>query len=353
MAGLFNFGGVADALMGRKTKKMYVSDPLQGQIDKSISGMDDYRGNIAKGLGDYEAGMKENVAKQKSYEPLAEKELGQVQAEVLGGDYMADRERMRGGDLGSLTSLLEQMGGGMSAADKTAAARLGYAGRPSGTYQDKSRQAFLGAFASPLANTIYSGLNSGASAADAARRGKAGTVAGVIEERSKIPDRATDRMLAVPSARADFYGKEIGALGGLGDVNKQNFMGIKEEKNKWASALGAMDESANAAVDTAMSIYGLGGMGGFMGGGAGGGAIGGLMGGGGGGGGGGGPQGSGPMGPPSTFQPYQGGDNSGMGWFGKMLQQRPQYQYAPPPMYYAPQYQPPQPQMTPLYGPGY
>lgn len=335
--GVFNFGSVADALAGRKTKKMYASDPLQEQIDKSIGGVDAYRSDISRGLGEFETGMRENIAKQKSYEPIAEQELSAVQNEVLGGDFLADRERIRGGDLNSLAALLGQIGGGMSAADKVASARLGYAGRPSGTYQDKNRQAYMGAFASPLANTIFAGLNTGASGADAARRGKAGTVAGIIEERSKIPDRATDRMLAVPSARADFFNKEIGALGGLSDVNKSNFLGLKEEKNKWASALGAMDESLNSTLDTAMSIYGLGGFGGFMGGGAGAGAIGG--------------------------EAKGGTGDSGQSWIGKVLQTRPGYQYqppspyqapypyAPPPVYQAPIYYRPPPYGTPPYVP--
>ena len=67
---------------------------------------------------------------------------------------------------------------------------------------------------------------------------------------------------------------EISQLGGLSDVARSNLAGFKENRNKWAAAAGAVDQSLNSALDTYLSLY----SGGMIGGG-GGGMFGGILGG--------------------------------------------------------------------------
>jgi hypothetical protein len=353
--GIFALGNVMDAAMGRKLKRIYTSDPLQQQIDKSIGGVEAYRGDVQRGLADYGAANVENVEAQKRYAKMAEGEIGSVLGDVVKGDFLADRERTREGDITSLTNLLAQVGGGMSASDKAAQARLGYAGRPTGTYADKARQAYLGAFAAPLAQTIYGGLTGAASGAEASRRAKAGTTVGLIEARAQQPERALAATLNPARARGELMGTEIGLLGGLGDVNKANFAGFKEEKNKFAAMTQAVDESLNSAVDTYASMY-TGGLSKGMfngggGGGGGGGMLAGLFGGGGGGGGGSGGPGAQMGGYGGGYQwapqggggPMMGYGMPGQGWGGGG--------YNPYAAYYQGWGQ--QPPQQPLYGPGF
>lgn len=304
--GVFNLGGVVGAFAKPKLKRIYLSDKLQGQIDTSTGRMDGYRGAMDKSLTNYESGMAENIAEQRRLNKMSEGELNADMALEGASDFMGDRERIRSGDLAALGSFMGTMGGTMNKADKLAAARLGYAGRPSSTYLDTARADRVGAYSAPIAQSIFAGLTSGATAADRARGNRLSRRSGLRAERGALPDRITDRMLQPAQARSWAMNDEIGMLGGLSEVNKSNFGGFKEEQNQWAQAIGAVDESLNSALDTAMSLY----SGGMMGGGGGGGMLGGLMGGGGGGGGGGAPK-SGV--PPDQFYQYYNQPSAGMG----------------------------------------
>lgn len=75
---------------------------------------------------------------------------------------------------------------------------------------------------------------------------------------------------ALQAARAN----EISQLSGLSDVARSNFAGFKENRNKWAAAAGALDQSLNSALDTGLSLYSGGLIGGNTGG-----MLGGLFGG--------------------------------------------------------------------------
>ena len=303
--GLFNLGGVVGAFAKPKLKRIHLNDKLQGEIDNTTGRMGGYRSSMDTSLTDYEKGMAQNIEEQKRLNKLSMGEISTDMAKEGNADFMGDRERIRTGDLAALGDFMGTMGGTMSRADKLAASRLGYAGRPSSTYLDTARANRVGAFSAPVANTIFAGLNQGAGMADTARGASIMRRAGLRRERGELPDRITDRMLQPAQARSWAMGDEIRQLGGLSNVNKSNFGGFKEEQNQWAQALGAVDESLNSAVDIAASMYGMGGMGG------GGGGIMSMLGGGGGGGaaGGGGQFGSVPA---YRFTPFSGGGISGM-----------------------------------------
>jgi hypothetical protein len=274
--GLFNLGGVLGAFMPDKTSTMVKNQALQDQINSSTSGMNDYRSAANEALSDYGAANRAAMAKAA---PLYNQSIGEAQDlknSLANSSYMADRERVRAGDLSALQGLLGSMGGGMSASDKIAASRLGYAGRPSSTYMDKARQSYLGAFASPIAANIFGGLNNAAYGSSADRYQNIGTQLGLMNYRNSMPSALAGMTLNPLYARQQARQSEIGQLQGLSDASNSNFAGFKTQKNKWAAAAGAVDDSLNSAADMAMSAY----SGGLMGGGGGGmlGKVGGMFG---------------------------------------------------------------------------
>lgn len=276
--GVFNLGGVIGAFKPPKLKRIYNNDALQGQIDKSIGGMDQFRSESNTAIDNYTGANRRAAERLGSLQQQSEGEINRMMGELGGSSFMSDRERTREGDLAALTGLLGQMGGGMSRGDKIAQSRLGYAGRPSSTYTDKARSSYLASFGAPLAGQIFAGLNSAAGGAAAERGANVAQRMGLMQARNDMPTQLADLELNPLRARSMARESEIGQLGGLSDVNRSNLAGFKQEQNKWAAAVGAIDEGLNSALDTALSLY----SGGLMGGGGGGGLLGGLMGGGGG-----------------------------------------------------------------------
>lgn len=274
MAGIFNLGGLIDAFSPPKMERMYNSPELQGQINTAIGGMTDYRTQAGQSLSNYEKANREAINQARRLGAQTEGEVGGMLSGLRQSSYMSDRERTREGDLAALNQLLGQMGGGMSRADKAAASRLGYAGRPSSSYMDKQRSSYLGAFGAPIASQIFAGLNPAASGAAAERGANVSQQMGLMDYRNQIPTNLAQMELNPLQALQQSRSSEIGQLSGLSDVNKSNLAGFKEQRNKWAAAAGAIDQSLNSAVDTGLSLYSGGLIGGSSGG-----MLGGLLGG--------------------------------------------------------------------------
>jgi hypothetical protein len=275
MAGVFNLGGVLDAFSPPKMERVYTSPELQGEIGTTIGGMGQYRTQAGQSLSNYEKANREAINQARRLTQQTEGEVGGMLGGLRQSGYMSDRERARAGDLAALNQLLGQMGGGMSRADKAAASRLGYAGRPSSSYLDKQRSSYIGAFGAPIASQIFAGLNPAAAGAASERVSNINQQLGLMDYRNQMPlglaQLELNPLQALQAARAN----EIAQLGGLSDVARSNLAGFKEQRNKWAAAAGAVDQSLNSALDTFMSLY----SGGMVGGG-GGGLLGGLLGGG-------------------------------------------------------------------------
>jgi len=282
--GVFNLGGVIEAFSPSKLERVYNSPELQGQLTTTIGGMDQYRSKAGQALGNYETANRRAIQESQRLGALTEGEIGGMLGGLRGASYLADRERTREGDLAALNTLLGQLGGGMSRADKAAASRLGYAGRPSSSYMDKQRSSYLGAFGAPIASQIFAGLNPAAAGAAQERGANIRQQLGLIDYRNQIPSGLAEMELNPLQALQAARQSEIAQLGGLSDVSRSNLAGFQEKKNKWAQAVKAVDEGLNSALDTYLSLYSGGMLGGRGGGGGGGGGLGGLFGMGGGGG---------------------------------------------------------------------
>lgn len=272
--GVFNLGGIIDAFSPAKMERVYNSPELQGQLTTTIGGMDQYRSKAGQALGNYETANRRAIEESRRLGALTEGEIGGLLGGLRNASYLGDRERTREGDLAALNTLLGQMGGGMSRADKAAASRLGYAGRPSSSYMDKQRSSYLGAFGAPIASQIFAGLNPAAAGAAQERGANVSQQLGLMDYRNRIPIGLAQMELNPLQALEASRQSEIAQLGGLSDVVKSNLAGFKEKRNPWAQAVGAVDQGLNSALDTYMSLY----SGGMIGGG-GKGMFGGLLGG--------------------------------------------------------------------------
>jgi hypothetical protein len=277
--GISNLGGIIGAFAPDKMERMYKNEGLQKQIDSSIGGMDQYRNEANTAVGNYTGANRRAIGDVTRLNQQSEGETNQMLGKLRNSSFMQDREQARGGDLAALQGLLGQMGGGTSKADKIAASRLGYAGKPSSSYMDKQRSSYMGAFGAPIAQQIFGGLNQAAGGAAAERGQNVSQQMGLMGYRNALPMNLADMELNPLRARQMARESEIAQLGGLSGVNNSNFEGFEKKRNKWAALGSAVDNSINSAIETGTSLY----SGGMLGGGGGGGMLGGLFGGGGGG----------------------------------------------------------------------
>lgn len=274
--GISNLGGIIGAFAPSKMERMYNNEGLQKQIDTSIGGMDQYRKEADTAVGNYTGANRRAIGEVTRLNQQTEGETNQMLGGLRNASFMGDRERARSGDLAALQGLLGQMGGGMSKADKMAASRLGYAGKPSSSYMDKQRSSYIGSFGAPIAQQIFGGLNQAAGGAAAERGQNISQQMGLMGYRNSLPMNLAEMELNPLKARQAARQSEIGQLGGLSDVNNSNFAGFQEKKNKWAALGEAMDSSVNSAIDTGLTLYSGGLLGGKAGGG---GLLGGMLGG--------------------------------------------------------------------------
>lgn len=316
--GMFDFiGGIGEAISPTKLKKLYKNDALQGQIDTSIGGMDQYRNEANTGIANYTAANQRAIGEAARLNKQTEGETNQMLVNLRNSSFMADRERAREGDLSALQGLLGQMGGGMSKSDKIASSRLGYAGRPSSTYMDKARSSYVGAFGAPIAQQIFGGLNQAAGGAAAERGANVGQQMGLMQYRNNLPSNLAGMELNPLMARQQARESEIGQLGGLSNANNSNFSGYNEQKSRLGKLTDSIGSSLNSAANTAMSLY----SGGLVGG-----EGGGLL-----------QSFGGALGMSAPKQNPGFGLSGSLGGFNVGYGQQPMYGYSPQPMYgYAP-----------------
>lgn len=268
--GISNLGGIISAFAPDKIERMYNNQGLQKQIDSSIGGMDQYRNEADTGISNYTGANRRAIGDVNRLNQQTEGETNQMLGKLRNSSFLQDREQTRGSDLAALNELLGQLGGGTSKADKMAASRLGYAGKPSSSYMDKQRSSYMGAFGAPIAQQIFGGLNQAAGGAAAERGQNVSQQMGLMGYRNQLPMNAADMELNPLRARQMARESEVGQLSGLSGANNSNFAGFQKKRNKLAAFGDAVDRSTNSAIDAGLSLY-SGGMIGDKGGGRGGG----------------------------------------------------------------------------------
>jgi hypothetical protein len=202
-------------------------------------------------------------------------------------DPIGEYERLRSGNLSALKDWSGALEGAGSRQDKLALAAMGMGGRPDSSYSTALRADRVSRNIAPVLGNIMSSLGSDVVNLGNQRAQNLSNLATLIGLRTETPMMGYGLELDPANALAAIRGNQIGQIGDVVDVAKNNTAGFQQKTD----TLGKISNSLNAANDAlwqnvgnAMSVYSSlygGGMLGGMGGG-----LGGLMGGMGGGGGG-------------------------------------------------------------------
>lgn len=307
-----------DTLFGKTTyKPIRISNELQRSVDLTSGGsMDRYRKRKGETLDAFQILADRTLPKVEAAADLGLRDINAGSTMLRSYNPLATYERLRGGNLASLTGLADTLSGVGRREERTLAARLGMAGRPASSARDLIRSSGTATAFAPIANTIYGNLGNDTSGISRDVMNQVNGLQALAAARPDLYGQIYQYALAPLQAEQQALGGETDALNALAQALAKNYAGMDVQKK-----MGIMDypvrmsENLSATVgnlaDAAGSVMGIaggfmGGMGG-MGGGGGGGMLGGLFGGGGGGAGGyGGYQ----------SMPYGGGMGFG-NWFGQ------------------------------------
>lgn len=287
---VFNLGNVIGAFGSTRARPVYKSTDINSYISGLL-------------LPEYNKTMAANQADVANYAnligagmPQAQQFLGQDVSTLSNlinqyGSYdpTATYERLRSGNLESLNKEFTNLADYGSATDKARLAAAGLGDRASaGSYGKVLDQIRAARNITPVLGQIYGSLGSDTATIGNQRIQDLMAALGLMNTRAGLYDtRIAGRALMPAAARTAALGSDIASLGGIGGVYNQNLAGFESVPSgtaRWGRAIGSIDEGLNSALDTYLSMYGGGALGGMGGGGGGGmGGLGGLFGGGGGG----------------------------------------------------------------------
>lgn len=326
--------GLQDTLFGKTTyNPIRISNELQRSVDLTSGGsLDRYRKRKGEVLDAFQVLANRTLPKVESAVDLGMKDLNAGSTMLRSYNPLATYERIRGGNLASLTSLADTLSGVGRRNESALAARLGMAGRPMSSARDLIRSSGTATAFAPIANTIYGNLGNDTTGISRDTFNQVKGLQALAAARPDLYGNLYQYALAPLVAEQQALGGETDALNALAQAVAKNYAGMDVQKK-----MGIMDyplrlsENLSGTVgnlaDAAGSVMGIAGgfMGGGMGGGGGGGMLGGLFGGGGGAGAGGGASSpnlnwgswSPSMGGGGGYQPMPYGGGMGFGnWFG-------------------------------------
>ena len=241
-----------DEIFGKTTyEKRFINDPLQKQIDEDSSTMPAWFREIAKkAAGDVSA---MNPALMKEQKGVIDKLLAGITgaAQRAGTDPTEAAKDWSNFQLGNLMKIINAGSGQDSAAGKLMKARLGYAGRPEGSFSQVMRTREIADRYSPLAQDILS-----RSASDSAlNRGQdLQSILSLLQTAAAVPgvyDQQVDAALRPARAAQGVASGSANLLSQLAEAARGNFAGF-EAKSK----AGIMDY-IKAANETLKDVYGI------------------------------------------------------------------------------------------------
>lgn len=259
-----NLGGIIGAFLPSKLKQVKYSDALSGQLDTTTNSLTGYRSDKAADLSKYGAAIDEATGKVKALEgddnSILSKLIASSNQDPLDtyrsiGDY-------KFGVLDKLSSSLANQG---RSQDNALLARFGAGGRGGSTYQTNSILDRLTRNLAPVYAGALNGIGTDTGTIVGGRSQNTGNVLNMLNARAGIPLRTLPLQNAVSDQRTQNLFDEIAAEGQMGQNYRTNSAGFQERMNPWAAAAGAVDNTINGAIDTALSLGGGGGMsGGIM-----------------------------------------------------------------------------------------
>lgn len=271
-----------DTLFGKQVNKpIRISNELQRSVDLTSGGsLDRYRKRKGETLDAFQILADRTLPKVEAAADLGLRDINAGSTMLRSYNPLATYERLRGGNLASLTGLADTLSGVGRREERTLAARLGMAGRPASSARDLIRSSGTATAFAPIVNTIYGNLGNDTSGISRDVMNQVKGLQALAAARPDLYGQIYQYALAPLQAEQQALGGETDALNALAQALAKNYAGMDVQKK-----MGIMDypvrmsENLSATVgnlaDAAGSVMGIAG--GFMGG----------MGGGGGGGGGG------------------------------------------------------------------
>lgn len=269
---VFNAGAVIGAFGSTKQRPVFTSPEIADRYRYNL--LNQYDTTQAANQGDVSNYAKAIAAGTPQAQQFANEDtqaLTNLINQYGSYDPMATRSAIREGDLASLDKQFTNLVDYGSAADKARMASLGLGGRASaGSYGRIQDQLRASRNLSPVLNTIYGNLGSDTSRITQDRYQNLMSQLGLMNQRAGLYDtRVANRSLMPSYARNADLQSTLANLGGISQGFGQNVAGWEAVPNgvaRWGNAIGAVDQGLNSALDTYMSMYGggmLGGSGAF------------------------------------------------------------------------------------------
>ena len=264
------FGGIANAIDGGpKLNRISYSSALDDQLNALTQEQAAQRAADAADLARLSAAARGAAG---GVEALAPGDLAILQRIIDNNMASGNDPFQTYTNVGNYNfGLLERIAGGLAdqgrAGESQRLAGLGFGGRGGSTYQSNTLMDRISRNLAPVYAQTLGTIGRDASAIDAGRQAQNASTIGTIRERATIPGRALPYYSLPLEARGSVNAQQIAALLGLGEGFKTNTAGYREK----ATALGSIAGSLDSAVDTGLSLFSSGAMGGILGGGGGGG----------------------------------------------------------------------------------
>ena len=263
-----------DEIFGKTSyEKRFVSDKLNAAIDDEASTTPAWFRQLARqGTMDV-AGVNPGLIREQKANTGAILDSALRSSARLGTDPTQAAKDWTDYQMGNLTKLINQASGADSAAAKMMKARLGYAGRPGGTFDTVLRTREFADRYAPIGASI---INNGASQSALNRGQDSSAIATLMGLAGMLPgiyDSQADAYMRPARAASGVASTSAGILQALADAARGNFAGFEA-----VSKAGLLDyaKAANGMLSDTLGLAGQAGdvVGKFAGGGGGGGGAG-------------------------------------------------------------------------------
>lgn len=275
MAGIFNFGGLLDAINPGETRQRTFSAPVMDAINSFAPNLTRSSSRNTADIEDTRRAARDSANVLKGLETDSVNRATGVINRLGSFNPIDTYERIRTGNIASLDDLSKILTSSGRRASSLEAARLGYGGGRNSTYQDILREGRVAAAIAPVAGSIYNNLGRDTAGISGSELAALASVIPALQQRNSLVGRDVPYYALPVSMRDQTDANMVSALSGLANAARSNTAGFEYMPNKGARIGGALDSAINSFIDTAMSLY----TGGAAGGGSSGGGIdiGGLM----------------------------------------------------------------------------
>ena len=275
-----SFGGdMLAAFLPDKVIQRYYSNALQKNVDNQADVLSSRQGDNTADLRRFSQGTRTAVADLDALKPQDIAAYGNIINNLSKSDPLATRQALSDMAYADFDRYTKRVGDATTLSDKIRSQRLGFGGKPGGSYSQTLIADRTSRNLSPLLGSLLANLGVDTSRIGSDRRSDYSQADQMIGARADVPVRSLRLMTAPIDARNAATAAETQNLLMALQAAISNTAGFEKKQNKWVGMARAGDSAVNGVVDLATSLIPL--VAGGMTGGAGG-LLGGLLGGGGG-----------------------------------------------------------------------